>query len=260
MSRRRPRLLRFGVLKPTVLLLLWILGGEAGLSLAGPLQLSNKAIHDLAANMTAAYAKVKDYTTTFVRRGRRYGELSLRETILLKFRKPFSVYMKWIKEPKKDRELIYVQGWNDGQFIVSMGSFPYLTLNLDPRGTLVKRDSFGHTLLEVGMGYIVKTFAENLKKCAKRPQDGCKVLDLGIARVQGERVRCLKGIYASARPGVYYAPQALLCLNLATGLPVYVEIYDQSGKLNEEYSFLRTRINVGLSDLDFDPKNPKYGF
>lgn len=255
--KRRPGL-RVAEALPLLALAFLVCAAWGGQAAAG--ELNARELCGLAAHMTQAYEKVNDYITVFYRRGRQGEELCPRETILLKFRKPFSVYMKWIEEPKKGRELLYVQGWNQGNFRISTNSFPDLTLNLDPQGSLVKSDSFGHTLLEVGLGYLVETFAQNLKQSADRPEDGCRVRDLGARRIHGEWARCLEGVYPQGGTGNYYAPRAMLCLSLASGLPVQAVIYDQWGEVVEEFGFARTRINVGLSDRDFDPQNPDYDF
>lgn len=51
------------------------------------------------------------------------------------------------------------------------------------------------------------------------------------------------------------------------GLPVRYEAYDwpksaeaklTENELIEEYTYVRLKFNVGLTDMDFDPKNPNY--
>ena len=36
--------------------------------------------------------------------------------------------------------------------------------------------------------------------------------------------------------------------------------WDQDGQLYEAYSFPELELNTGLTDADFDPRNPEYGF
>ena len=49
-------------------------------------------------------------------------------------------------------------------------------------------------------------------------------------------------------------------------LPIHYEAYLWPNKpgepppLDESYSYLNLKLNVGLTDADFDYKNPKYGF
>ena len=64
----------------------------------------------------AAYDRVATYTAIFHKQQRVAGRLLPEETVLLKCRKkPFSLYMKWIRAPYKGSELLYVAGWNEGR-------------------------------------------------------------------------------------------------------------------------------------------------
>jgi hypothetical protein len=58
----------------------------------------------------------------------------------------------------------------------------------------------------------------------------------------------------------YTAGRVVLWLDRATHMPVEVAIYDHEGHLYEHYRHTELKINVGLTDADFDPKNPDYGF
>jgi hypothetical protein len=57
-----------------------------------------------------------------------------------------------------------------------------------------------------------------------------------------------------------------LYLHKQSQLPVRVEQYDfpkkngDSPPLAEEYTYLKLRTNIGLTDHDFDIKNPNYAF
>jgi hypothetical protein len=240
----------------------WLLFWGASPCPAASNELCATDVEDMIKGMIKSYAQVDDYTTVFFRRGIPAGEEELcpQETILLKFRKPLSMYMKWIEDPKKGREVIYVKGWNDDRFRISLGTFPDMTLNLDPEGDHVKNDSFGHTLLEAGIGFMVEVFVKNLRQGLDNPKDACKFLDLGISEVHGEKVRCLENLVPLEMSHKYYAPKAVLCVSLDSNLPVQARIYNQFGDLIEEFGFMATKTNVGLTDRDFDPKNPDYDF
>lgn len=62
-------------------------------------------------------------------------------------RKPRKIYV-YIK----GIELIWKQGWNNGKAYVKPNSFPYVNLNLDPHGSLMRQDQH-HTLSEMGFDY-----------------------------------------------------------------------------------------------------------
>jgi outer membrane lipoprotein-sorting protein len=48
--------------------------------------------------------------------------------------------------------------------------------------------------------------------------------------------------------------------DLESKLPLRIEIYDAGDRLMEQYGYEDLRLNVGLSDRDFDPANPDYRF
>ncbi len=66
--------------------------------------------------------------------------------------------VKFNKKPRqiylyiKGIELLWVQGQNRGRALVKTNSFPYINLNLDPMGNLMRQDQH-HTLNEMGYDY-----------------------------------------------------------------------------------------------------------
>jgi hypothetical protein len=58
----------------------------------------------------------------------------------------------------------------------------------------------------------------------------------------------------------YYAGRVELWVDEELRLPIRALIFDHAGELYERYEHRDLRINVGLSDADFDPKNPAYDF
>jgi hypothetical protein len=58
--------------------------------------------------------------------------------------------------------------------------------------------------------------------------------------------------YYSARGTVWVSPDSLL--------PEKIEIFDAQDRLYERYVYRDVRLNIGLTDLDFDPENPDYRF
>ena len=58
----------------------------------------------------------------------------------------------------------------------------------------------------------------------------------------------------------YYAPRGYIWICKQTLLPIKLEILDPDGNLYESYVYSNIDLNPGLSDTDFDPKNPAYRF
>ena len=65
--------------------------------------------------------RINDYRAIFHKQERVEGELLPEETILLKFQKPLKIYMKWIEEPLKGSEALFVQGKYDNKLIAHRG-------------------------------------------------------------------------------------------------------------------------------------------
>jgi outer membrane lipoprotein-sorting protein len=88
-------------------------------------------------------------------------------------RKGYNYYESAVKLNRKPRKLyIYIKGievlWttgtNNGKALVKPNSFPYINLNLDPMGTLMRQDQH-HTINEMGFDYfgsIIEYSAEKL--------------------------------------------------------------------------------------------------
>jgi hypothetical protein len=117
------------------------------------------------AGAQAAYAKSRSYTAIFHKQQRVGGELLADQTILLKCRKkPFSLYMKWLTEPFKGSELLYVAGWNEDRIRAHRGgTLRFITRNIDPgdRGLLAGNL---RPVTSTGIGYLLQTVALKMRK------------------------------------------------------------------------------------------------
>ncbi|HFE47537.1 MAG TPA: DUF1571 domain-containing protein, partial [Nannocystis exedens] len=140
--------------------------------------------------MKQAYSRVNDYTATFIKRERVKGRLRPREVMFIKFAEPFSVYTRWTQGKHEGQELIYVKGWNDGKIRAHTGSFPDITVDLDPEGSLATRGQ-RHPITDFGLGIMIDLLARDVTLAGARPQDTVTYLDLGISKVAGTSVRCI---------------------------------------------------------------------
>lgn len=68
------------------------------------------------------------------------------------------------------QEVLWIQGANNGNALINPGTFPYINLNLDPMGSLMRKGQH-HTIHELGMEYLadilkyaMKQYAETLNK------------------------------------------------------------------------------------------------
>jgi len=210
----------------------------------------------LLAAMEAAYRGVRDYTATLLKQERVKGKLLPRETILVKFRRPFAIYMKWTGTVKAGQEVIYVRGQNDGKMTAHPGKFPDITVSLKPTSSLAMAGN-RHPITLASLGDVLALMLRDLKRSAERPQDGVTLVDLGEETRFGARVRCVEGRFPAPE---YYAPRLRICVFVASKLLSRVQAWDAAERMIEDYEYRDLRVNVGLKDRDFDTGNPAYNF
>ena len=58
----------------------------------------------------------------------------------------------------------------------------------------------------------------------------------------------------------FYAGRLVLWIDEQLGLPLQIDLYDHDGRLYEHYEHHDLVVNAGLTDADFNPKNPAYRF
>lgn len=133
-------------------------------------------VEELFKKAEASIAKVKDYSGKMIKYERFDNEVK-KAVISFKFQRPFKVYIKF-HTPHEGREVIYKPGWNDGEIKVHKGSFPDITVNLDPFGGTAMDDNH-HPVTHFGLENTVKMSGLNLSRAIKRKEGEFKVSDGG---------------------------------------------------------------------------------
>ncbi len=67
----------------------------------------------------------------------------------------------------KGPEVLWIQGQNNGDALVNPGAFPYMNLNLDPYGSLMRKDQH-HTIHEMGFQYLADILKDGLKRAGDK--------------------------------------------------------------------------------------------
>jgi hypothetical protein len=207
----------------------------------------------------AAYDRVGTYTAIFHKQQRVAGELLPEETILLKCRrKPFSLYMKWIDEPYKGSELLYVAGWNEGRARVHRGGIlRFITHNLDPRHPGLMSDNL-RPVTSTGIGYLLETVAKDIRKAAKAGE--LTFSERAAEEVYGQKTRALEMVFAKEKPKDYEGFRYLINQDVHSRILIKIRVYDRDDQLIESYGYENLVLDAPLVDADFDPKNPAYHF
>jgi sterol desaturase/sphingolipid hydroxylase (fatty acid hydroxylase superfamily) len=214
--------------------------------------------------------RIPDYTATFHRQERIGGDLLPAETIALKLRhRPFSVYLKWLTGDK-GRQVLYVDGENDGNMLVQLGGVQGRLLGLlsvDPQCEEAAEKT-RHPITEAGLLALAKT------ALACREQD--------LTRASGVHCELRDNQVYLGRPcyvctTTYAAPQvhrthrkAVLYIDKELSMPVSVRNYTWAVDANpdtldedtliEDYSYMDIQLDRQLADEHFDRSNSEYRF
>src|ERR1700690_264517 len=200
--------------------------------------------------------RTDSYTAIFHKQERIKQRLTSEETIFLKFKKSFKVYMKWIKEPYKGRESLYVEGYNDNLIKVrECGIAGMITLNIDPKGTTIMKGS-RHPITDSGLETLVKIIKANLKKSANPKEVNIK--EHGEEKVFGRTTRKVEIIFPKDKTKNYYCYRVLMNLDVETKVPISVHIYNWDDSLIKSYGYEAIKLHAGLTEADFDPNNSEY--
>ena len=220
----------------------------------------------LAKKALAEMESIKDYSATMVKRERVDGKLLEHEYAYVKVRhEPFSVYMYFVGPKKvKDREVLYVEGKNDGKLIAHEGGgiLP-VTVKLKPDSFLAMRGN-RYPITHLG----IKNLAEKLVERAN--QDKALGLPVEVKFFKGGKIDkrsviCIQVTHPE-RHAKHMFYEARVFIDEEFNLPIRYEAYDwpkeQGGKplLIEEYTYLKLDVNKGYTDEDFDEDNPNYKF
>lgn len=67
----------------------------------------------------------------------------------------------------KGPEVLWLEGVNDGDALINPGAFPYMNLNLDPFGSLMRKDQH-HTIHEMGLHYLAEILKDGIRRAGDK--------------------------------------------------------------------------------------------
>jgi len=114
--------------------------------------------HDIVFQMLKAIDEVKTVKYTLNITERIGGALRSTSSQVKLQRFPRKLYFI-----SKGREILWVQGENNGNALVNPHSFPYINLNLDPNGSVMRKNQH-HTIFEMGFDYFGDIIRDFTKK------------------------------------------------------------------------------------------------
>lgn len=212
-------------------------------------------------------SKVDDYSCILVKRERVKGVLNDPEYMYAEVRNekvvdgkivaPFSVYMRFLKPDRlKGREVIYVKGHNNDKLVAKesgrlMQMMPPVWLR--PEGPIAMRGQL-YPITDVGLENLIVKLIEKGERDRKRGE--CAV-DFVPAAINGRKCTVLNVKHPVKRSFFdFHIAQIFIDdeLNLPVRYVAYTWPKTEGGRpvLMEEYTYLDIKVNIGLTDKDFD--------
>jgi len=202
--------------------------------------------------------RIKDYTCILYKQERLGKKLQDVEKILLKYReKPKSMYMKWLDGPWTGRELVYNEALlGAGRVRVrEKGTLGLIAVTIPVDWEIAKRGS-NHPCTEIGMKYLLFMIENDYRKGIARGELVRK--NYGMVEVDGRQVFKIESILPKDSSKGYYCYRMMHYIDFMRSLEIKAEIYRWDDQLYESYLYTQIKLNTGLTDRDFDPKNPDY--
>jgi hypothetical protein len=215
-----------------------------------------------------------DYTATLTNQIRVKNNLREPHKLTIKIRHahtkpdgllaPFSVYTRFL-EPAANagREVIWMDGWNEGKLMVHLTGWQnWMNISLEPTGSVAMEGNL-YPVTMIGMRNLLVQILEKGKRDLNY-EPGIVNFKRGL-KISGRVVTMVESIHPKKEPHFDYHI-ARIYLDEELGLPVGYEGYlwpEKEGDpppLLEKYFYTDIELNVGLTDLDFDPSNPAYEF
>jgi outer membrane lipoprotein-sorting protein len=202
------------------------------------------------------FQHVSDYTCTLEKKVNKNGKILYDPEIYVKYKKPAKYYFKWEEGRFKGQEVIFAEGENNNHVVAhSSGLFGFITLQLDPEGTIAMRRNH-HSLLRSGMEKIFDILEDSYNLHKKAGYGNIEIK--GEGNIDGRTTLIVQGDFPEKRG--FYARKIIIYLDKELIIPLKVTVYDWSGELFEEYVFHDLKLNVGWDEKDFDPENSEYNF
>ncbi len=110
----------------------------------------------------------------------------------------------------------------------------------------------------MGIGYLLTTVAENIRKVAKAGK--LTFSEGGEETLYGRNTRILEAIFPMSSKMDFDGRRYAINQDLESKVLIRIEVYDRHDQLIEKYAYENLHLNARLSDADFDPQNPQYHF
>jgi hypothetical protein len=216
-------------------------------------------------------AAIRDYTAIMDKQENIGGEVQEAQVLEVKVRhEPFSVYIRFRYPPRMNgQQAIFVRGQNDDRVIGHGVGLERIagTQFLEPTSFWAMRGQ-KYPITEMGLLNLVDKLLEVGHRDVQLPGevDVRYFEDVRFGSGDSARICTVIRVTHRTRHPQHMFHIAQIFVDKELNLPIRYESYDwprregESPQLIEVYTYRNLRLNVGLTDLDFDHKNPAYNF
>lgn len=213
---------------------------------------------------------IRDYTCLIVKRERIHGLLQEHRFIQAKVRgasqqseqrQPLAVHLRFLKpEEVAGREVIYVDGANNGEMVVKRGGtrFENVVTNVDPNSDLARTETLMH-VSHLGFDGMLSEIVAHLHRdiAADPTGENTEVQISRDAKINDRPCTSVVIVHPTRAEGLTYH-RAEFFIDNEYHLPVRAAAYDwpksedAAPELLAEFTYTQIKTNVGLSDADFN--------
>ncbi len=222
-----------------------------------------------------------DYTATLIKQESVNGVLGEVQQMAIKVQtphrggavdesQPLRVYLRF-EHPRSvaGREVIWGEDLYEGNMVVHEGGLlGLMTLRLDPSGMIAMRGQ-RYPVYEIGLTNLVKKLIERGEQDRNNPD--VSVTITRDCEMEGQVCDLIEVKRGSPSGHADDFSRAEICFDRIRNLPLRYAAYGwppgpletadlASAPLLESYTYLDVKTNIGLTDADFDFRNPSYRF
>jgi Protein of unknown function (DUF1571) len=220
------------------------------------------------------FGQTPAYSATFIKRERIGSDVTDLTTIEIKVRhQPFAVYLKWLEGPGAGKEVLYVDGENDGSMLVRLGGVKGRLIpafKLDVTGALAMNQS-RYPVTKAGILGLADSLIAH-REMELRNQVHARARQEPDALCDGRTCAVYVFEFDDKERSPDYR-KSIQYLDRRWNVPLQVENYGwpepgqhlegaalDEATLIEYYKYSNIVADGRLNDDDFSPSNPEYRF
>ncbi len=233
-----------------------------------------RRVCDLLKSGRERFAQIPAYRATLCKRERVGDDLTQPTTLDVKVRhQPFAVYLKWLEGKGVGKEVLYVDGENDGNMLVRLGGVKGRLIpafKLDPAGALAMNES-RYPITKVGILGLTESLITHREQELQN-QVYARAHQGADADCDGRRCAVYVFEFDDRERSTDYR-KSVQYLDRTWNVPLLVENYGWSdpgehlagaaldeATLIEYYKYSNVVTEGTLNGDDFSPSNPEYRF